>query len=324
VTDFRQQLDRALSILAVAASRPTISLAEIAKRTHAAPGEVAKDLFETLSMCGTPPYQPHDYVTCTLQHGQVTVRFADQFRRPISLNPLEALSLKLAIESLTPPDEPVPKVVVDLLKKIEEGMSHQHRARFRALAKSVVATAPGAMGPVVARLREAVRDQVEVELEHAAPGKKAARRTVRPLGLLSRSGGWYLVAQDAGGGRTLSFRLDRISAVKAGSTRFESQKGFTLEDYARTAPFAGGEAGATAVVRFQGASARWIREIAEAGTLEESGEEVVWTAPLLTEEGFAAFLLGIGAEFTIERPESLRKTVAGMLERVIRAHSAKR
>jgi predicted DNA-binding transcriptional regulator YafY len=275
-------------------------------------------------MCGTPPYQPHDYVTCTLQRGQVTVRFADQFRRPISLNPLEALSLKLAIESLTPPNEPTPKVVVDLLKKIEEGMSHQHRARFRALARSVVATAPGAVGPVVARLREAVRDQAEVEVEHSAPGKKAARRTVRPLGLLSRHGAWYLVAQDAGTGRILSFRLDRISKVKATATRFEAPEDFTLENYARRAPFEAGETVATAVVRFRGSSARWIREIAEAGTLKQSGEEMVWTAPLLSEASFASFLLGIGAEFTVEKPESLRKTVASMVERVIRAHSAKR
>ena len=157
VSELKQQLDRALAVLAVAASRPEISLGEIAKRTHSEEGEVASDLFDTLSMCGTPPYLPHDYISCALEGDRVTVRFADQFRRPISLNPLEALSLKIAIESLTPPDEPTPRVVVDLLKKIEEGMSAQHRTRFRALAKSVVAKMPGAGGPMLARLREAVR-----------------------------------------------------------------------------------------------------------------------------------------------------------------------
>jgi predicted DNA-binding transcriptional regulator YafY len=203
-------------------------------------------------------------------------------------------------------------------------MSHQHRSRFRALAKSVVANAPGAVGPVVAMLREAVREQEEVEVEHASPGRKPGRRTVRPLGLLSRLGAWYLVAEDAARGRVVSFRLDRIGGARRTGARFEPPKEFQLEEFARTAPFAVGDEVATAVVRLRGPSARWIREIAEAGTIEEDGEEVTWTAPLLSEANFAAFLLGSGAEFRVEKPESLRKTVAGMLEKVIRAHSGRR
>jgi proteasome accessory factor C len=322
VSDVKHELDRALAVLAVAASKPAISLSEIAKRAHADENEVVADLFETLSMCGTPPYLPHDYVTCTLEGDEVTVRFADQFRRPISLNSLEALALKLAIESLTPPGEPVPKVVVDLLAKIEEGMSHAHRARFRALAKRVVATVPGAGGPVAAALRDAIRDHVEVDLSHAAPGKKASRRVVRPLGLLSRSGAWYLVAHENARGRVSSFRLDRIGSARATGTRFEPPEDFQLEAFARTAPFSQ-SGGKNAAVRFRGPSARWIREIAEAGTLKEKGDEVVWNAPLGGEAGFAAFLLGIGAEFRIEKPESLAKCVKAMLERVVATHSGK-
>jgi predicted DNA-binding transcriptional regulator YafY len=273
-------------------------------------------------MCGTPPYLPHDYITCTLEGDVVTVRFADQFRRPISLNPLEALSLKIAIESLTPPGEPTPKVVVDLLRKIEEGMTAKMRARFRALAKSVVATVPGAGGPLLGILHEAIRDRVEVDLSHAAPGRKPVRRTVRPLGLLSRQGAWYLVAHEPARGRVGSFRLDRVQDARPMGTRFEPPEGFQLEEFARTAPFSQG-GGRQAVVRFKGASARWIREIAEAGTLRESGEEVVWHAPLGSEEGFAAFLLGIGADFVVEKPDSLAKCVEEMLGKVVKAHAGK-
>jgi predicted DNA-binding transcriptional regulator YafY len=322
MSEIKRELDRALSILAVASSRPEISLGELAKRTHAEESEVANDLFGTLSMCGTPPYLPHDYISCTLEGDRVTVRFADQFRRPISLNALEALSLKLAIESLTPPDEPTPKVVVDLLKKIEEGMSHDHRARFRALAKSVVAKVPGAGGPILACLRDAVRDRVEVDLSHVAPGRKTARRVVRPLGLLSRSGVWYLVAHDVARDRVSSFRLDRIHAARATGAKFEPPSGFQLEAFARSEPFAKREGQVDAVVRFRGPSARWIKEIAEAGTLKESGDDVVWHAPLGSEAGFAAFLLGIGADFVVEKPESLATCVAEMLGRVVSAHGA--
>jgi predicted DNA-binding transcriptional regulator YafY len=323
VSETKHAVDRALAILAVASSRPQISLGELAKRAHADEMEVVTDLFETLSMCGIPPYLPHDYVTCTLEGDVVKVRFAEPFKRPISLNPLEALSLKIAIESLTPPDEPVPKVVIELLRKIEEGMTHQHRARFRALAKSVVATVPGAGGPVLAALREAVRDRVEVDLSHAAPGRKTARRAVRPLGLLSRAGAWYLVAQEAGRGRISTYRLDRVSGARLTGTRFEPPAGFQLEEFAKTAPFTQG-GGQEAMIRFRGPSARWIREIAEAGTLKGSGDEVVWTAPLGSEAGFAAFLLGIGADFTVEKPDSLATCVEEMLRRVVAAHSARR
>jgi proteasome accessory factor C len=320
MSDLKSDLDRVLSVLAVAASRPKISLAELAKRTHSEPGEVANDLFGTLSMFGTPPYLPHDYVACTLQHGQVTVRFADNFKRPISLNPLEALSLKLAIESLTPPDEATPKVVVDLLRKIEEGMSQEQRARFNALAKSVVAKAPGVRGPTLRILREAVDGRREVTIEYLGPGKKtAAKRLVRPLGLLSRSGAWYLVAHDVSRARVVSFRLDRIPAAKSTETRFEPPEGFQLEAYARTELFAErGEVAAT--VRFTGPSARWIREVAEAGTIQQDGEAAIWRAPLGSEESFAAFLLGLGADFVVEKPESLARTVREMLERVSKAH----
>lgn len=322
MSDIKRELDRALSVLAVATSRPEISLGELAKRTHSDEMEVVTDLFETLSMCGTPPYLPHDYITCTLEGDVVTVRFADQFRRPISLNPLEALSLKIAIESLTPPGEPTPRVVVDLLRKIEEGMSHQHRARFRALAKSVVATVPGAGGPVLSVLQQAIRDRVEVDLAHVAPGKAAVRRVVRPLGLLSRTGTWYLVAFEATRGRVASFRLDRIQDARLTRDRFEPPPDFQLEAFARSGPFSQ-SGGRTSTVRFRGPSARWIREIAEAGTLKESGDEVVWHAPLGSEPGFAAFLLGIGADFVVEKPESLAKCVKEMLTRVAKAHSGK-
>jgi predicted DNA-binding transcriptional regulator YafY len=324
MSESQHDLERALAILAVAASKPTISLAELARRIDARPGEVANDLFGTLSMCGTPPYLPHDYVACTLQHGQVTVRFADQFRRPISLNPIEALSLKLAIESLVPPDEATPRVVVDLLRKIEEGMSSAQRARFRALAKGVVARAPLARASIVRTLRDAIRGRTEVAVEHRAPGRSAsARRTVRPLGLLSRGGAWYLVAIDGGRLPVRSFRLDRIAGARATEKRFEPPEDFKLEAFARSLPFSADEGAARAVVRFRGPSARWIREVAEAGEIDDDGDESVWRTPLVSERGFASFLLGLGAEFVVEEPVSLRGVVEEMLSAVTRKHSGR-
>ena len=57
-------------------------------------------------MCGVPPYFPHDYIAFSLDGDRVYIRFADQFRRPVSLNPLEALALKLACECVAPPGRP--------------------------------------------------------------------------------------------------------------------------------------------------------------------------------------------------------------------------
>jgi predicted DNA-binding transcriptional regulator YafY len=128
------------------------------------------------------------------------------------------------------------------------------------------------------------------------------------------------VALDAGRGSVRSFRLDRIRAARPTGGAFEPPADFRLEEYARGEPFRHPADETFARVRFRGPSARWIREIAEAGTVEDDGDESVWQAPLGRPEGFAAFLLGLGADFVVEAPDALASAVRDLLVRVRDAH----
>jgi len=68
----------------------------------------------------------------------------------------------------------------------------------------------------------------QVELRYAAPGKVATTRVVHPLGLVTKRGVWYLIANTAKGMRT--FRLSRIENVVPRTEPVECPPDFDLDD----------------------------------------------------------------------------------------------
>ncbi len=324
MSEIQRDVTRCLALVTLARQFPGITVAELARRAHVPEDQVREDLFSTLLMCGVPPYFPHDYVSCTLEGDRVTVHFADQFKRPISLTALEALSLKIALESLSLPGQGLPPAARRLLTKIENAMAPRQRASFRAMARRVAADMARQQAPaVVSRLQSAIDTRNEIEVDYFAPGREeAGRRRIEPLGLYSRWGRWYLAAHDVQKDRTMSLRVDRILSLIETDRRFRARSGFDLARYVEQESLPAAGEHAHARIRLLGHSARWMREIAEGGTLEETPDGVRWTTTFARPRAFASFLLGLGAEFVVEEPAELRDAVLDALRAAQRTHAA--
>jgi predicted DNA-binding transcriptional regulator YafY len=88
----------------------------------------------------------------------------------------------------------------------------------------------------------AVWNDRRIEVSYRRPDGKATRRTLDPLGLVHKTGVWYLVAMHDGGMRV--FRVDRILAVKETETASRRPDDFELArfwesweiDYAASLP----------------------------------------------------------------------------------------
>lgn len=318
-------VSRCLSLIPLIREHQGMTLDELSRLSRLPKEQIADELGQVLLMCGVPPYFPHDYISFSLDGDRVQIGFADHFRRPVSLNPLEALALKLACESLTPPAKPVPRAVATLLRKVEGAMSQEQRRQFRNLARRVavreVAELPGG---ITGRVALAVAERRSLLLDYVAAGRSASReRQVEPYGLLSREGHWYLIARDLSREAVIQFRLDRVRRIQVLDHRFEIPDGFRLDDYARTPAIPEGEDRARASVRFHGPSARWIRETASAGTVEEEGDggTVLWHPVIGSDDGLARFILGFGGDAEVLAPESLRQRVEEALRGTLAAHA---
>jgi predicted DNA-binding transcriptional regulator YafY len=143
-------------------------------------------------------------------------------------------------------------------------------------------------------------------------------RVLEPLGLVLKSGGWYLVALSGGQART--FRLDMIKALRVTEERFARPAGFDLASYwvQSTAQFekdiyvgiAEVRASPLGVMRLKDLNAAVRGAIeADAGAADADGwrrlfipiEEVTWTRRLL---------IRIGAEIEVIGPPELRAAMA--------------
>jgi len=318
-------VSRCLSLIPLIREHQGMTLDELSRLSRLPKEQIADELGQVLLMCGVPPYFPHDYISFSLYGDRVQIRFADHFRRPVSLNPLEALALKLACESLTPPSKPVPRAVATLLRKVEGAMSQEQRRQFRNLARRVavreVAELPGG---ITGRVALSVAERRALLLDYLAAGRDVSReRQVEPYGLLSREGHWYLIARDLSRERVIQFRLDRVRRIQVLDERFEIPDGFRLDDYAQTPAIAEGEDRARASVRFHGPSARWIRETATGGSVEEErdGRTVLWHPSIGSTEGLARFVLGFGGDAEVLEPTTLRQRVEESLRGALAAHS---
>ena len=85
----------------------------------------------------------------------------------------------------------------------------------------------------LALLRRAVWDERRVEIAYRDRARKQTLRTIDPLGLVSKAGVWYVVAQTGEGLR--SFRADRIESAVETAARFERPDAFDLAAYWREA-----------------------------------------------------------------------------------------
>src|SRR5690606_19091702 len=120
------------------------------------------------------------------------------------------------------------------LRKLVQALPETFRAEAEAAASAVVLD-PARWGDTTPprprhldALQEAVIAGVQVRLGYADRDRRESERIVHPLGLVAKSGVWYLVAGTDAGLRT--FRVGRVRSVEPTGEPVERPEGFDLAE----------------------------------------------------------------------------------------------
>ncbi|QUD87881.1 helix-turn-helix transcriptional regulator [Phenylobacterium montanum] len=204
----------------------------------------------------------------------------------------------------------------------------QMRARFHLDAPAWFAEAEQpAHLPLVAG---AVWDQRRLSMRYQSwRGEKA--RVVEPLGLVLKSGAWYMVGQVDGSART--YRVGRILELQVLDQRFARPEDFDLEQHWReSAQRLEAELHRTeARVRFSPMGVRmqevflspYVRGAIRAEPPDRDGW-VVAVMPVGSIRQAASELLRFGAEVEVLEPEALRSSMASIAGRLAEIYAAGR
>ncbi len=201
------RLRRILVMVPWLLDNPGVSVAEVAARFDVRPTDVLDDL-DVLGYCGLPGYGGGDLIEASVSGGEVVVRMAEFFARPLALSMREGLSLLLAARA-TRASRVLGEDLTDgpLATAIEKLEAH-----LGAQAEVPVAMDVDAGGADhLSRLWPAVQAQRVVRIVYRSASKdETTDRDVEPWTVRSLSGSWYLQGHCRLAGEQRTFRLDRI------------------------------------------------------------------------------------------------------------------
>lgn len=198
--------DRLIALLMIMQTRGQVTAAEVAEELEISTRTARRDL-EALAMSGVPIYsQPGRGGGWRLIGGATTDL--------TGLSSDEARALFLALGHHGQDNPMLEAALRKLVVALPEGFRGDAVA-----ATSAIRVDPAGWGqigptvdtPFVDELSEAVIGGYQVEIRYARPGSDPSDRVVHPLGLVTKRGIWYLVANTAKGIRT--FRLSRVQQV---------------------------------------------------------------------------------------------------------------
>lgn len=157
-----------------------------------------------------------------------------------------------------------------------------------------------------------------VRFDYRKPGEAQAQtRHLRPWGVVSRRGHWYVVGEDTDRGRPRVFRLSRVE----GDVRADGPDGAydapPAADLTEMIAWASRPVESVAVVRIRAGRAASLRRGAAAVTPDDAHPG--WDLAELTygdDETLAATLVGHGADVVAQSPPALRDAVVRRLRAV--------
>ncbi|MFE3525490.1 helix-turn-helix transcriptional regulator [Streptomyces sp. NPDC059161] len=221
--------------------------------------------------------------------------------------------------------------------KIRRVLPERLRLTLDAVLGSLAfTTPPGETVPpdsaVLLPIADAVNHHRPISLRYTAAGGRRSERTLHPYGLVAHSGRWYVTGADLASGQDRTFRLDRITGVRALPGSFEPPAGLDPAERVltglATAPYRH-----EVTLRIQG-TAEHIHTRLPAGVAIVEELTSPDGADAQTERWFRvelrvdrldwlpAVLASLDRPFVIERPDELRGLVEALAERL--TNSARR
>jgi predicted DNA-binding transcriptional regulator YafY len=215
--------DRLVAILLMLQTKGQVTAAEVAAELEISERTARRDL-DSLGVAGLPVY--------SMQGRNGGWRLAGDGRTDLTgLTSAEAQALFL----LAGPQATTPELRA-ALRKLVRALPEPFRERAEAASAAVVHDSAGWSGARVERPLPVHLDAVQgaviagrqIVLGYVAREGVPSTRTVHPLGLATKSGSWYLIADTEAGRRT--FRVDRIQSVDVTDDAVVRPEGFELAD----------------------------------------------------------------------------------------------
>jgi predicted DNA-binding transcriptional regulator YafY len=209
------------------------------------------------------------------------------------------------------------------LAKLDQVMPPRLRGEVRAIHEATQTLEYGEVtvdGDALLTLARAVRDTVRVRFDYESRDGTATSRTVEPAGLVATGRRWYLMAYDVDRDDWRTFRMDRMTSVRATTWRFRVREHEDPAAYVQRSV-------ASAAYRFRArivvqaplaevqertsARAVVLSAIDDRTTLLEAGAETL--------DALALHLSFLGWEFEVVEPAELRTALAELGGRALRA-----
>lgn len=312
---------RCLDLVPIVRENPGITLGELARRTGFKESLIVDQLIPTLMLCGAPPYMPHDYVSIWMEGDEVHCSFADHFRRPVTLLPIEITALHLALSSSWFPggrDGAVETRIAKLREKIENALPPEQRIFLRESERISIRDRLDADSPLLDALQGAIARRRKVRLDYLSGGEtRSAPRIIRPHGILVQNGVTYVPSYDEKRGHMVPFRLDRMRAAEVLDESFAVETDFSLERLVEEGLFKSrARDEVEVVIQATGSAARRIAEGLDQSQWrwESDGDVLVLRLPTSRPRAVVRYLFSLGPEAVIVGPAEVRAIVREELE----------
>jgi proteasome accessory factor C len=309
-------------------ARPGIRIPELASIFGVRDAEIWEDITEILTLCGVPPYLPHNYLIFAIHGDRVSIRFAEHLARPVHLTLQEALAIDLALRSVSggrPPafGDAAPR----LRKKLRDVLAGPERAMLETLDRQVGGAAPSDhVSETIQVLKTAMSRNVAVEIEYYTASRDSVGvRVIEPYGLIDHRGNWYVVARDVLRDRQVPFRVDRIRWTRpVPGQEYEVPEDFTTEAFRRDEMRERAPGDVAVKVRFAARLAARVREDAGPRLVQALPDGSILRTYYIDParpRWVYTHVARYGAEAEIVSPPDVRAGMARFLDEVIAAQS---
>jgi len=205
------RLRRVLALVPWILAHPGVTVTELAERFEVSEAELERDL-ELLPMCGLPPYTADRLIDVSIIDGEVEIRLAEYFERPLRLTPAEGIALLAAGRALLGvPGSDTDGPLATALERLEEALG----------ARGGLAVDVGGSNHVdVLQDAAAAHEQVEIGYYSFARDEMSTR-VIDPWRVFHAFGAWYVAAWCHRAEAERLFRVDRIRDLRLTGDHFD-------------------------------------------------------------------------------------------------------
>jgi predicted DNA-binding transcriptional regulator YafY len=306
--------ERVLRLLGLLQQRPVWTGPELAERLGVTTRSVRRDV-ERLRALGYP-------VNATQGVGGGYQLGSGRALPPLLLDDEEAIatavSLRLAAGGTV---AGASEAAVRTLAKLDQVLPARLRSEVRAVHDAITTLEGGRVevdADALLVLARAARDRLRVGLGYRPAERPPTQRRVEPYQLVATGRRWYLLAFDLDRDDWRTFRLDRVSEVRATTFRFRPREAPDVASYVqRSVTVSPYQHEARVLVH---APAEVVRErvpptVGSVERVDDATCRVVAGANSL--EALAWHFGALGHPFTVEAPAELRAVVAGLGARLV-------